>query len=189
MLKSQLQGLPTLDIGGRWVPTCFVDRASTDPEREIARVGSLAIGLDGARDGVLIYPEGTRYTAAKLAALKARAADLADQRLRTTVEHMQQMLPPRTGGPIALLENAPHAAVLICGHVGLDNFTDLRDLWSGALIGTTVKVRFWRHERDELPTQREELADWLHERWRELDDWVSAQHARRDGEVAVGVGA
>jgi hypothetical protein len=27
-LKSELQSLPTLDLGARWVPTCFVNRGS-----------------------------------------------------------------------------------------------------------------------------------------------------------------
>jgi 1-acyl-sn-glycerol-3-phosphate acyltransferase len=184
VLKRELQMLPTLDLGARWVPTCFVERTSPDPEREIARVASLAVGLDGERDGVLIYPEGTRYTPAKLAALKART-DIADPRLRASIERLQHMLPPRTGGPLALLAQAPQAAVLVCGHVGLDNFRDLREIWSGALIGTTVRVRFWRHERAELPQLREDLGAWLYERWQELDDWVAVQHAARAAGVAA----
>ena len=31
VLKDELQALPTLDIGARWVPTCFVHRGSADP--------------------------------------------------------------------------------------------------------------------------------------------------------------
>ncbi|MGA3360717.1 MAG: 1-acyl-sn-glycerol-3-phosphate acyltransferase [Solirubrobacteraceae bacterium] len=184
VLKHELQMLPTLDLGARWVPTCFVERASNDPEREIARVASLAIGLDGERDGVLIFPEGTRYTAAKLAALKARS-DIADPRLRASIERLQHTLPPRTGGPLALLAQAPQAAVLVCGHVGLDDFRDLREIWSGALIGTTVRVRFRRYERAELPQLREDLRTWLYECWQELDDWVAAQHAARAAGVAA----
>ena len=74
VLKSSLQALPTLDIGARWVPTCFVRRGTADPVRQIDRVRTLAVGLDGARDGVLIFPEGTRFTRRKLDALR-RAGD------------------------------------------------------------------------------------------------------------------
>jgi len=177
VLKDALQSLPTLDIGARWVPTCFVHRGSAAPAREIARVRTLAYDLTGDRDGVLIYPEGTRWTPAKLAALKARP-DVGDAALRERIARLRHLLPPRPGGPLALLEEAPHAAVLVCGHTGLEGFHDLRSLWSGELVGATVRVRFWRHERAELPDTREDLAEWLYDRWQELDDWVAGKSTR-----------
>lgn len=174
VLKSSLQALPTLDIGARWVPTCFVRRGSSDPAREIERVRTLAKGLDGERDGVLIFPEGTRFTRRKLAALQADAkATSPEQAARAA--GFRNLLPPRPGGPVALLEEAPHAAVVVCGHVGLDEFHDVREIWRGDLVGTQVHVRFWRYERTELPTDREELVAWLFERWQALDDWIEAQ--------------
>ena len=177
VLKDGLQALPTLDIGARWVPTCFVRRGSADPAYEIARVRTLAHDLTGDRDGVLIYPEGTRFTPAKLAALKAQA-DAGDTARRERIARLRHLLPPRTGGPLALLEEAPHAAILVCGHTGLEGFHGLRSIWSGELVGATVRVRFWRHERAELPDGREDLADWLYDRWQELDDWVAGTPAR-----------
>jgi 1-acyl-sn-glycerol-3-phosphate acyltransferase len=183
-LKSELQSLPTLDIGARWVQTCFVERASTDPAGEIARVRTLAIGLDGERDGVLIYPEGTIHTPAKLAKLKART-DIGDPELRACIARLRHLLPPRTGGPVAVMMQAPQAAVVVCGHVGLDGLYDLRQLWTGELVGTTVRVRFWRHEPAELPSSREELATWLYERWLELDEWIAAEHEARRPPASV----
>ena len=44
VLKRELQMIPTIDIGGRWVPTIFVRRASTDPAGEVARLRRLARG-------------------------------------------------------------------------------------------------------------------------------------------------
>ena len=38
VLKRELEMLPTIDIGGRWVPTNFVRRASDDPAGEVARL-------------------------------------------------------------------------------------------------------------------------------------------------------
>ena len=177
VLKDDLQSLPTLDIGARWVPTCFVHRSSADPAREIARVRMLAHDLTGERDGVLIFPEGTRATAAKLAALQART-DIADPALRERIGRFRRLLPPRVGGPLALMDEAPHAAVVVCGHTGLEDCHGLRALWSGAHVGATVRVRFWRHERTELPDTREELAEWLYDRWLELDAWAAGDAAR-----------
>jgi 1-acyl-sn-glycerol-3-phosphate acyltransferase len=172
VLKDDLQSLPTLDIAARWVPTCFVHRDSSDPEAEIRRVRMLAHDLTGERDGVLIFPEGTRGTPAKLAALKRRD-DLGDELLRERIGRLQHLLPPRTGGPLAVLEDAPDAAVVICGHTGLEGFNTTRTLWGGELVDATINVRFWRHERSELPEDREELAEWLFDRWQELDDWTA----------------
>jgi 1-acyl-sn-glycerol-3-phosphate acyltransferase len=183
-LKRELQSLPALDIGARWVPTCFVDRSSADPAREIARVRTLASGLSSDRDGVLIYPEGTRCTPAKLAALKART-DIRDAELRERIGRLAHLLPPRLGGPLALLDEAPDAAIVVCGHVGLDGFHHLRQIWSGALVGSTVHVRFWRHEREDVPSASDEQAAWLYDRWQELDDWVSEQHAPKSTPVEV----
>jgi 1-acyl-sn-glycerol-3-phosphate acyltransferase len=174
VLKSELEALPTLDIGARWVPTCFVRRAKGERDREIERVRMLAVGLDGERDGVLIFPEGTRFTRAKLAALKA-SANAKGPEYAERVAGLRYLLPAQPGGPIALLTEAPHAAVIVCGHVGLDDFHALREIWGGDLMGKRVHVRFWRHERDELPSAPEELTAWLAERWQQLDDWVEEQ--------------
>ena len=43
------------------------------------------------------------------------------------------------------------------------------------MMGTTVRVRFWRHERDEMPADLEGARDWLADRWQALDDWVEDQ--------------
>jgi len=178
VLKSELQALPTLDIGARWVPTCFVRRGSGDRDRELERVRMLAQDLDGERDGVLIFPEGTRFTPRKLAAIRAAAEAKGAEHVER-VAGLRHLLPAQPGGPLALLSEAPRAAVVICGHVGLDDFHDLREIWGGGLMGRRIKVRFWRHERDELPSGREELTEWLNERWQALDDWVDEQSRGR----------
>ena len=74
VLKRELQMIPTIDIGGRWVPTVFVRRASDDPAAEVARLRGLADDL-GEGEAVLIYPEGTRHTDAKLARAQAVLAE------------------------------------------------------------------------------------------------------------------
>ena len=185
VLKSELQALPTLDIGARWVPTCFVRRGSGDRDREIDRIRLLANGLDGERDGVLIFPEGTRFTREKLAAFKSAARAKGPEHVER-VAGLRHLLPAQSGGPIALVTEAPRAAVVVCGHVGLDDFHDLREIWGGGLMGKRVQVRFWRHERDELPSGRDELIDWLDERWQALDDWIEEQRSGHvTPEVAV----
>lgn len=179
VIKRELQLLPTIDIGGRWVPTNFVRRASGDSAAEVQRLRTLAHGL-GAGEGILIYPEGTRHTDAKLARAQAIIAERQPE-LAAAAGRLRNLLPPRLGGPIALLEEARGADVVLFGHVGLDGFEYIRDIWSGGLVGTSVRLRLWRFPAAEVPEGEEELTRWLYERWQTLDDWVGEQR----GQVAA----
>jgi 1-acyl-sn-glycerol-3-phosphate acyltransferase len=173
VIKRELQALPTMDIGGRWVPTLFVRRESADSAAEIASVRRLVQGL-GDDEAVLIYPEGTRYTAAKRARAQAQIAERRPD-LAPLAGRLRHVLPPRLGGTLALLEASPDTDVVIFGHVGLEGLVRLRDVWSGGLIGTTVRMRFWRHAASTIPAGERERAEWLYARWGELDQWVGEQ--------------
>jgi 1-acyl-sn-glycerol-3-phosphate acyltransferase len=176
VLKRELQMIPTIDIGGRWVPTTFVRRASKDPAVELKTLRRLAHDL-GPGEGILIYPEGTRHTDEKL----ARAQELIAERqpeISPLANRLRNVLPPRLGGPLALLDESRGADVVVCGHVGLDGFEYIRDIWAGGLVGTTVRVRFWRYPAGEVPAAEDERVRWLYERWQVLDDWVGEQRAR-----------
>ena len=177
IIKRDLQLLPTIDIGGRWVPTLFVRRGSGDTEGELKKLRSLTINMS-ERDGILIYPEGTRSTPEKLAHAKAIIGERQPE-IAPLANRLQNLLPPRLGGPLALLESAPEADVVIFGHVGLDGFEHIRDIWAGGLVGTTVRLKFWRFPSADIPDGREELTAWLYDRWQELDDWISETRARR----------
>jgi 1-acyl-sn-glycerol-3-phosphate acyltransferase len=177
VIKRELRMLPTIDIGGRWVPTNFVRRASDDPAAEIARLRRLAEDL-GEGEGILIYPEGTRHTDEKLAKAQALIAERQPE-IAPLANRLRNVLPPRLGGPLALLEEARGADVVLFGHVGLDGFEYIRDVWAGGLVGTTVRLRFWRFPAAEIPADEEARTKWLYERWQLLDDWVGEQRAVR----------
>jgi 1-acyl-sn-glycerol-3-phosphate acyltransferase len=170
VLKRELEMLPVFDIGGRWVPTIFVRRASADPAREVESLKQLARDL-GEGEGVLIYPEGTRYTPDKLASAQQAIAERQPE-IAALAARLHNVLPPRLGGPLALLDEGGGADVVVCGHVGLDGFQYIRDIWSGGLVGTTVRVRFWRYPASEVPAGHDDRVAWLYERWQILDDWV-----------------
>ncbi len=170
IIKRELRMLPTIDVGGRWVPTLFVRRGSGDTDAELERMRALTVNLS-AEDGLLIYPEGTRSTPEKLARAKEIIAERQPE-IAPLAERLRHLLPPRLGGTLLLLESAREADVVIFGHVGLDGFEYVSDIWSGGLVGTTVHLKFWRFPAAEVPSEREELIAWLYERWQELDDWV-----------------
>jgi 1-acyl-sn-glycerol-3-phosphate acyltransferase len=170
VIKRELELLPTIDIGGRWVPTMFVRRGSGDTEAELEQIRKLAIDL-GPDEGLLIYPEGTRYTAQKLARAKEVVAERQPE-LTELVERLGHVLPPRLGGTLALLEASRGADVVVFGHVGLDGFEYVSDIWSGELVGSTVRMKLWRHRAEDVPDDRDALIEWLYARWQELDDWI-----------------
>jgi 1-acyl-sn-glycerol-3-phosphate acyltransferase len=185
VIKRELQMLPTIDIGGRWVPTLFVRRASGDTAAELKRMRALTVNLP-ADEGLLIYPEGTRWTTEKL----ARAKEIIAQRrpeVAPLADRLRYVLPPRLGGTLALLEFSRGADVVMFGHVGLDGFEYISDIWSGGLVGTTVRLKFWRFAASDVPSDRDELIAWLYDRWQELDDWISEM--RSAGAVAPGAKA
>jgi 1-acyl-sn-glycerol-3-phosphate acyltransferase len=183
VIKRELQMLPTIDIGGRWVPTLFVRRASGDTAAELERLRALTVNMS-SHDGVLIYPEGTRWTAEKLARAKEIIAERQPE-IAPLAARLRNLLPPRLGGTLALLESAREADVVIFGHVGLEGFQYISDIWSGGLVGTTVRLKFWRFPSGELPRDRDELIAWLYDRWQELDDWIGEMRSDRPDRPAA----
>jgi 1-acyl-sn-glycerol-3-phosphate acyltransferase len=185
VIKRELQALPTIDIGGRWVPTLFVRRASGDTAAELERLQALTVNMS-TRDGLLIYPEGTRWTPEKLARAKQIIAERQPE-IAPLAARLRYVLPPRLGGTVTLLQAARDADVVLFGHFGLDGFEYVSDIWSGGLVGTTVRIKFWRFPAAEVPSGREDLIVWLYERWQELDDWIGEM--RRAAEVPLTAGS
>lgn len=182
VIKRELEILPLLDIGGRWTPTNFVVRASGDTGAEIASMLELTREL-GTREGVLIFPEGTRATEPKI----ARAKEIIRERqpeVAPLAEPLENLLPPRLGGPLALLERAPELDVVFCGHVGFDGLEYISDIWAGGLNGATIRVKFWRVPAAEIPRGERGRIEWLYRQWHDLDRWVGAQRAELGGSPA-----
>ena len=173
VIKRELQVLPTIDIGGRWVPTVFVRRASADSAAEVAALRGLAREL-GPGESILIYPEGTRSTPRKLARAQQVIAERQPQ-IAPLANRLENILPPRLGGPLALLDEAQGVDVVFCGHVGFDGFQFVSNIWAGGLVGTTIRVRFWRYPGAEVPAGEQQRIAWLYERWQAVDDWVGEQ--------------
>jgi 1-acyl-sn-glycerol-3-phosphate acyltransferase len=183
VIKRELQMLPTIDIGGRWVPTLFVRRASGDTGTELEKMTALTRNM-ATSDGILLYPEGTRCTAEKLARAKQVIAEKQPE-VAPLAERLHHVLPPRLGGALTLLEGADTADVVVFGHVGLDGFEYISDIWAGGLIGATVRLKFWRFPAAEVPRgDRDALIAWLYERWFELDEWIGEMQA--SGELSLG---
>jgi 1-acyl-sn-glycerol-3-phosphate acyltransferase len=180
VIKRELQMIPTIDIGGRWVPTNFVRRGSGDADAEIKRLLGLTEDLREG-EGILIYPEGTRFTPAKL----ERAREIVRERqpeLGPLADRLQHLLPPRLGGPLALIDEVPEVDIVFCGHVGFDGFQYISDIWAGELVGSVIGIKLWRVPASEIPLDEEGRTRWLYGEWQKMDDWIDAKVARSEAE-------
>jgi 1-acyl-sn-glycerol-3-phosphate acyltransferase len=171
--KGELIWDPCVDLAGHVLPNVFVRRGSADTPGDLDRVKSLADGL-GPDDGVVLLPEGTRFTPEK------RDTLLAKRDAEGPREHLEQdrrlrcLMPPRTGGLLALFERRPGTDVVVMAHTGLEGIVRIPDLWGGALLGRTLRVEFWRLPGSSIPLGREEQVDWIYAQWERLDRWVAS---------------
>ncbi len=177
VLKKELLVDPALDIGGNRLPNYFIDRAG-NAATEMAALRDLARSLD-VDEGVLIYPEGTRYTEKKRVEYSARW-EQAGGALAEIASSYRRVLPPRPGGTLALLD-ASTADVVVLAHRGLEGFARLSDIWNGRLVGSEVQLRFWRVPRPQIPDGDAERTEWLFRLWAEVDAWVVGEEGRAAG--------
>ncbi len=172
VLKRELLWDPCLDVVGRRLPNAFVRRGSPDPKQEVALVAALAEQLK-PNDGVLIYPEGTRFSKQRRETALMKL-EIAHPELSAIARNFSSVLPPRLGGTLALIEAAPTADVLFVSHVGFDGVRRISDVWNGVLLRKTIKVSIRRVPRSEIPKHERERATWLFHEWARVDAWVEA---------------
>lgn len=178
VVKRELLWDPCLDVVGRRLPNAFVDRSGNRTHAEIEAVASLADDL-GPRRAVLIYPEGTRFSADKLATSTARLAQEGPPALAAIAATYRNVLPPRLGGALALLDRAPGVDVLFLDHTGFEGAVSLATFWRGAFIGREIEIRLRRVAAHDIPAQKRDV--WLFEQWAQTDRWIEQRIAARGG--------
>ncbi len=177
VLKEELLTEPCLDVAGHRVPNCFVSRRGENTEVEVARVA--ALGRDLTNDeGVLIYPEGTRFTAKKRDRALERIGK-SDPERASRLAGMRNVLPIQPGGVLALLEAAPDADIVIVAHAGLHGTAEVADLVKAGLARRSVALRVSRFRRSTVPRDQRELLSYLDDRWLEVDGWITERLAER----------
>ena len=170
VLKRELLIDPCLDIVGNRLPNYFVDRAGQDSES--ARQGVAALLSDlGPNEGVLIYPEGTRFSEAKHAALGYRYAESAE--LQKQLARWRLLLPPRLGGTLALLKANPQRDLLFCAHSGFEGSSHFSTLINGSWMNARIRIEFWRIPYPEVPTEESAQTLFLFDQWDRMERTVA----------------
>ena len=178
VMKRELLWDPCLDIVGQRTRNAFIRRGSDARDKEIALLRQLATAVT-ERDGVLLFPEGTRFSPAKRERALAHLADTKQFARLERAKRLQHVLPPHRGGALALLETRPDVDVAFLAHVGFEGTASLNDIWRGKLIGRTIRLCFWRVPSAEIPRTAEGRVEWLDAQWERIDAWISA-HASSD---------
>jgi 1-acyl-sn-glycerol-3-phosphate acyltransferase len=173
VLHHALRMDPLIDVLGRRLPNRFVDPRGGDTEVEIAAM-TRDIDDEGA---VLIFPEGGNFSPERRRRGIERLEQAGHQQEAAWARKMAHVSAPRPGGALAALEAAPHADVVLVGHVGVP--VGFRDLWRLLPYRQTVHLRMWLVRADEIPADRDARIDWLFGCWRTLDEWVSQHGASR----------
>jgi 1-acyl-sn-glycerol-3-phosphate acyltransferase len=173
VLKATLQLDPMVDVYLNRLPNRFLVPGRADLAEQ---VGALAQDL-GEEDALLIFPEGGNFTEGRrlraIAALRGRGRHAeADH-----AERMLHVLPPRPGGVLAALAAAPSADVVFVAHTGLEHLSTARDVWRGLPMDSEVLMRWEFVPADEVPRDPDRQAEWLYERWSEIDRWIGDQRS------------
>ncbi len=176
-VKRELLWDPAFDLVGPQVRAVFVDRDSADGAGERARVAQMIDGLE-ANEGVLLYPEGTRFSASKAASILARLESSGDREALEYARSLTRVLPPKLGGTLALLQRNPGHDVVFCAHTGLDHAYSVSGMLRGDLVGLVVRVRLWRVPFAEIPSEPVALAAWMRAQWTRMDREVAALEGR-----------
>ena len=168
VIKRELLADPCLDIVGHRIPNYFVRRGSGQTDTELQAIRRLTEDLRPGH-GVLMYPEGTRFTVAKRERILERLEETGDEAALQRARAMPLVPPPRLPGSLALLETNPGADAVFCIHTGFESTMSMAQLWRGDLVNNHVRVRFWRVPYPEIPKGREALSTWMWDQWAEVN--------------------
>ena len=172
IFKKELLWDPCLDVVGNRLPNVFIDRSGLHTEIELLKIKALTQNMQ-VSDGLLLYPEGTRFSPDKLNRAKQKLKDDGYENLSERAGKMQYVLPPRPGGILTVLENSPDTDLVFCVHTGFEGASSFSKFFNGELIGQTIKVKFWRLPAGELPTNNEKRLVLIFDQWLLMDQWIT----------------
>jgi 1-acyl-sn-glycerol-3-phosphate acyltransferase len=172
VLKDVLQWDPAVDIALNRLPSRFISTRTRPGEAAVQAIAALSATL-GPRDALVIFPEGGNFTSGRREKAIEKLAASGLEEYAERARAMERLLPPKPGGVLAAVQNAPDAVILLVGHAGLEDMDTIRQVWSGMKMDITLHTRMWSAYVSDLPRERRELEVWLYDRWAEMNDWLT----------------
>lgn len=172
VLKRELLLDPCLDIVGNRLPNVFLNRVAQDMGPELAGLEKLAAQASDD-DTLVIYMEGTRFSKAKRDRILKTLKQNSDQDALNRAESWTELLPIRPAGALALLQGAPNKDLLFLAHTGFEGSASFASLFNGSWLDTTVRLRFWRIKRANIPSDETGRRTLLSDQWNVMQQAVS----------------
>ena len=174
VMKSQLLFDPCIGLFGHRLGTAFIDRTSGDDATNAIRRLAARAAPDAA---LVVFPEGTYATSANrtriLESLRTKAHESADAHgVYRRAGELRHLLPARPAGTMAVLDQLPHAPVILLAPVGLEGLTGLAAMRKRIPLRTPVTMTSWTPDRSEIPADDPGRRQWLDDQWRWLDEWL-----------------
>ena len=163
ILKKELLILPCLDIAGNRLPNLFVDRSGQDTKRELLLIEDL-LNTTNIKESILIYPEGTRSSSKKRKSIAQKHPEMAD-----LLDRWPDLLPPRKGGPLTILNTNTEKDIVFLAHVGFEGSASLIDLINGSWMNQRIHLHFWRIPFSEIPEDKEKF---LFDQWDNMQNQI-----------------
>lgn len=166
--KEELKWVPGVGGGLVFMEMLLVSRNWERDAERVRRVFARQVQRKGQPFWLVIFPEGTRFTPAKLAQTKKYAR-------QTGMDEPQHVLLPRPRG-FAEAVCALRGVVPAVYDLTFRYPPGLATLWD-ALCGrlTRIEVHVRRFPIETLPDDRRALADWLRQVWREKERWLASR--------------
>ncbi len=166
VMHEKLRLDPLIDSLGSRLPNRFVDPRGGDTEVEIA---AMAREL-GATAALVIFPEGANFSPQRRLRGIERLERGSHAKEAEWARALRHVSAPRPGGVLAAIEAAPHADVVIMGHVGFP--TGMGEVWRLLPEPQEIEVRLWHEPASAIPAGRHGRISWLFGWWQTLDAWV-----------------
>lgn len=126
----------------------------------------------------IIFPEGGNWTPNRwqtaIDSLHERGRHESADRAAT----MKNVLPPRPTGALVALTARTDMTVVFVAHVGLGDLYSLGEIWRNIPLRRKVQATYWSVPAKEIPTDPDEMTEWLFGQWADIDRWISDNRER-----------
>jgi 1-acyl-sn-glycerol-3-phosphate acyltransferase len=172
VLKEELLWDPCLDVVGNRLPNVFINRSGRETQKELEKIKRLPENMSKT-DGILLYPEGTRFHPGKLRKAVENLQKTGDAVLFEKASQMRYVLPPKPGGFLTVLQNAGDVDVVFCAQTGFEKASNFSEFFHGGLIDQVIRIKFHRIPYGEIPLQPKNQMEWLYDQWLIIDHWLA----------------
>ncbi|KGN31361.1 hypothetical protein N802_04525 [Knoellia sinensis KCTC 19936] len=173
VLAEALRWDPTVDALLTRMRSYFVPSRTGAGDDRVAGVRELARGLKDD-DVLLLFPEGQNFSQGRRRRLIDRLREAGHELRARRAISLWNVLPPKTRGVIAVLDERPDADVMIVAHAGFGQLTTPKEIW-GAIPFTDrpFLVQTRTYAAGSIPDDAAGIETWLDDHWTEIDEWVT----------------